>query len=571
MLLLLIFALLAGAGTALTPCVLPVLPALLSASATGGRRRPAGIVIGLVACHTLAVVALATVIDGVGLASGTVRAVAVAVLALFGVALIWPRLGDLLERPLQRLARFGPRDSGHGFWSGLLVGGALGFVYAPCAGPILAAVVAAGATGGTTGRIVAVALAYGIGSGVVLFALAVGGRTVLGRIRGVGRGPALQRALGVVMVLTAVAMGTQADVRFQTALADHLPQFVVNPTGGIERSAAAKTRLADLRGKARFDRATAEGRRAPGTTRASARYLDLGPAPGFQGGGRWLNTPRPLELDKLRGRVVLVDFWTYTCINCIRTLPYLRSWDARYRRQGLTVVGVHTPEFPFERKTANVRDAIARNRLRYPVVQDNGYRIWNAFGNQYWPAKYLIDARGRVRYTHFGEGDDDRTESAIRALLAERGDGALGARARRARAIEPGKGAQTPETYFGAKRAQGWLAPPVPGTRTYRDQGRPPLNGFVLGGRWRVTGESATAVRGATVRARFRARRVYLVLRSSDRRRRAVRVRVDGRPARTIAVRGDDIYTAVDLPAAGEHDLRLDFDAGVSGYAFTFG
>ena len=189
MALLLIFALLAGAGTALTPCVLPVLPALLSASATGGRRRPAGIVIGLVVCHTLAVVALATVIDGVGLASGTVRTGAVIVLGLFGAALIWPRLGDALERPLYRLARFGPKDSGRGFWSGLAVGGALGFVYAPCAGPILAAVVAAGATGGTTGRIVAVAVAYGIGSGVVLFALAVGGRKLFERVKAVGRGP----------------------------------------------------------------------------------------------------------------------------------------------------------------------------------------------------------------------------------------------------------------------------------------------------------------------------------------------------------------------------------------------
>ena len=184
-----------------------------------------------------------------------------------------------------------------------------------------------------------------------------------------------------------------------------------------------------MRGEAKFDRATAESRPASGATRASSRYLDLGPAPGFRGGGRWLNTPRPLALEALRGRVVLVDFWTYTCINCIRTLPYLRSWDQRYRREGLTVVGVHTPEFPFERKTANVRSAIAQNRLRYPVVQDNGYGIWNAFGNQYWPAKYLIDARGRVRYTHFGEGDYKGTETAIRALLAEAGDRRLGARA----------------------------------------------------------------------------------------------------------------------------------------------
>ncbi len=571
MLLLLIFALLAGAGTALTPCVLPVLPALLSASATGGRRRPAGIVLGLVVTHTLAVVALATIIDGVGLASGTVRAGAVAVLALFGLALIWPRLGHALERPLYRLARFGPKDSGHGFWSGLAVGGALGFVYAPCAGPILAAVVAAGATGGTTGRIVAVAAAYGVGSGAVLFALSVGGRKLFERVRGVGRGPTLQRALGVVLVLTAVAMGTQADVRFQTALADHLPQFVVNPTRAIESSAAAKSRLAELRGRSRFDRATAAPKPVRDASGARSRYLDLGPAPGFAGGGKWLNTPRPLNLKALRGRVVLVDFWTYTCINCIRTLPHLRTWDKRYRRDGLTVVGVHTPEFPFERKTANVRDAIERNGLRYPVVQDNAYGIWNAFGNQYWPAKYLIDARGRVRYTHFGEGDYAATESAIRALLAESGDRRLGARAERARALKPGAGAQTPETYFGAKRAQGWLTPPRPGTRTYAVPRRPPLNAFALGGRWKVTGESATAVRDATVSARFRARRVYLVLRSADRRRRSVRVHLDGKQRRTLTVRGDDIYTAVDLPAAGEHDLKLDFEAGVSGYAFTFG
>ena len=223
--------------------------------------------IGLVVCHTLAVVALATVIDGVGLAvghrphgrgggAGGVRRRA--------------HLAPPRRRARAPAAAAGPLRAaatpGHGFWSGLAVGGALGFVYAPCAGPILAAVVAAGATGGTTGRIVAVAVAYGIGSGVVLFALAVGGRQVFERVKGVGRGPALQRALGVVMVLTAVAMGTQLDVRFQTALADNLPQFVVNPTGAIERSAAAKTRLADLRGQAKFDRATAKARRAPGTT-----------------------------------------------------------------------------------------------------------------------------------------------------------------------------------------------------------------------------------------------------------------------------------------------------------------
>ncbi|MGI8846303.1 MAG: cytochrome c biogenesis protein DipZ [Thermoleophilaceae bacterium] len=570
MALLLIFALLAGAGTALTPCVLPVLPALLSASATGGRRRPAGIVLGLVASHTLAIVALATVIDGVGLADGAVRTIAVVVLALFGLVLLWPRLADQVERPLSRLATLGPKDKGHGFWSGLVVGGALGFVYAPCAGPILAAVVAAGATSRTTGQTVAVALAYGIGSGVVLFALGVGGRQVVERIRRAGRGPVVQRVMGVILVATAIAMAGQFDVRFQTALADHFPGFVTNPTGAIERSGAVSDRLADVGGRARFDAATAEAKPVETDTGAASRYRNLGAAPGFAGGGAWLNS-KPLTKTGLRGRVVLIDFWTYTCINCIRTLPQLTAWDAKYRSKGLSVIGVHTPEFPFERKTANVRQAIAQNHIRYPVVQDNGYKIWNAFGNQYWPAQYLIDARGRVRYTHFGEGGDEKTEAAIRALLAEAGDSPLGKEVGN-RAVAAGSGQQTPETYLGSKRAQGWVpTPPADGVNDYPGVADPPLNAFALRGRWKVTGEEATAVRGASLDARFKAQKVYMVLRSKGKRPRKVGVELDGRSRKAVTVTGDRLYTLVDLPRAGEHHLRLRFVPGVSGYAFTFG
>ena len=572
--LLLLFALVAGAGTALSPCVLPVLPALLSAGAAGGRRRPLGIVLGLVVTYTVAVVALTTVIDGVGLTGGTVRIFAVVVLALFGVALLWPALGERLERPLYRLARLGPTDAGHGFASGLLVGGALGFVYAPCAGPILAAVVAAGATRTTSAEEVAVALAYGIGSGVVLLLFAVGGQRVAERVRAMGRGPTLQRVLGVVLVLTSVAMATQLDVRFQTAIADRLPAFLVNPTGGIERSSAVEHRLADLRGGGRFDSSKGRGRRAAGATESSARYSDLGAAPGLDRGGRWFDTPgdRPLTPASLRGHVVLVDFWTYTCINCIRTLPYVTSWDRRYRREGLTVVGVHTPEFPFERKAANVRRAIADNHIEYPVVQDNRYRVWNAFGNQYWPAKYLIDAKGRVRYTHFGEGGYEKTESAIRALLAERGDGRIGARAKAEGVVRPGGGAQTPETYLGSKRAEGWLpGSPTDGVHDYPGARGLPLNGFSLKGRWKVTGEGATAVRGASLDAHVRAQKVYLVLRSAGKRPRSVGVSVDGRASRPVTVTGDRLYTLVRLPRAGDHRLHLRFAPGVSGYAFTFG
>ena len=337
-----------------------------------------------------------------------------------------PALAARVEAPLTRLARFGPRGRGEGFWSGLLVGGGLGFVYAPCAGPILAAVVSVSATQGASGELVAVALGYAAGSALVLLLLAYGGRRVLDRLRAAGRGPAVQRALGVVMVATAVAVATDLDVRFQTALANDFPAFLTNPTRALERSGAVEDRLADLRGRARF----AESRRTAPIAGPGFRCWAAHPTSPATSAGSTRRAGAPLDLRELRGQVVLVDFWTYTCINCIRTLPYLRAWDGRYRRRGLTIVGVHTPEFAFERDADNVERAIAQNQLRYPVAQDNEFATWNAWGNQYWPAKYLIDARGRVRYAHFGEGAYDETESAIRALLAEAGAARLGAPAR---------------------------------------------------------------------------------------------------------------------------------------------
>ena len=247
MTLLVLFAIAAGAGTALSPCVLPVLPALLSAGASGGRRRPLGVVLGLATTFTITVAGFASVIDGVGLGDGTLRSLAVIALLVFGLALLMPKLADRIEAPLSRLARFGPRSTGEGFWSGLGVGAALGFVYAPCAGPVLAAVISVGAASGSS---LAVALGYALGTAVVLLVFCLGGRRLLSPVR---RWPVLQRALGIVMVLTALAIAGQADLRFQTALAEHAPGFLVNPTGSLERSKPVEERLARLRGKSRFD------------------------------------------------------------------------------------------------------------------------------------------------------------------------------------------------------------------------------------------------------------------------------------------------------------------------------
>src|SRR3954447_6166077 len=245
MALLMLFALVAGAGTALSPCVLPVLPALLGAGLTGGRRRPVGIALGLAATFTVTIVGLASVIDGVGLGPGLTRTLAVVVLIGFGVVVAVPSLAARLEAPLARLSRLGPRSRGDGFASGLLVGAALGFVYAPCAGPILAAVIAVGAA---SSRTVPVGLAFALGSAIVLLALSLGGRALAGRLRATARGPGLQRALAAVLVLTGVAMAANLDVRFQSAIADHLPAALVNPTHGLETSHAVSSRLDDLRG-----------------------------------------------------------------------------------------------------------------------------------------------------------------------------------------------------------------------------------------------------------------------------------------------------------------------------------
>jgi thiol-disulfide isomerase/thioredoxin len=308
----------------------------------------------------------------------------------------------------------------------------------------------------------------------------------------------------------------------------------------------------------------------------------LGRAPDFTDTQRWFNTGgHELSLSQLRGRVVLVDFWTYTCINCIRTLPALRAWDDRYRDRGLTIIGVHTPEFPFERNAGNVADAIAQNRLRYPVVQDNKYGTWSAWGNQYWPAKYLIDSKGRVRYTHFGEGEYSKTEVAIRSLLEEAGHGSLG-RAANASPETPSHGVETPETYLGYEKAQGFIPPIQPGKTRYRGHPNLPTSSFALAGAWNVTRDAATAVNAASVDAHFGARKVFLVLSSAHGRPGHVRVLLDGRPV-SPAEAGDDVhggyvtvhrqrlYSLVSLPRVERRRLTLAFERGVSAYAFTFG
>jgi thiol-disulfide isomerase/thioredoxin len=372
-------------------------------------------------------------------------------------------------------------------------------------------------------------------------------------------------------------MAFNLDIHFESYLAANAPAFLINPTGGLEKSSALRRPLADLRGgSSGFGESTAEAH-------PMSHLRDLGQAPDFTDTQRWFNTPdgRPLSLAGLRGRVVLLDFWTYTCIDCLRTFPELRALDARYRTDGLTIVGVHTPEFEFEKNPGNVAEAIAVNHLRYPVVQDNDYGTWNAYANQYWPAKYLIDAKGRIRYVHFGEGDYGTTEKAIRSLLAERGAPKLGSETA-VKAQVPSAGVTTPESYLGGARAQSVVNGPLRhGVHPYTLPANIPEDHLAYGGRWRIEADSATAAGASEVKLNFKARRAFLVL-GSPGGPKPLRVLLDGHPI-PDRLAGDDVrggvatidrqrlYSLVDLPDVQRHTLTLEFAPGISGYAFTFG
>jgi cytochrome c biogenesis protein CcdA/thiol-disulfide isomerase/thioredoxin len=575
MLLLMLFALVAGAGTAITPCVLPVLPALLSASGAGGRRRPLGIVLGLAITFTITIVALASIAKGVGLGAGVTRTIAVVVLVAFGLVMLIPELSARLEAPLSRLARFGPKTRGTGFWTGLGVGGALGFVCAPCAGPILAAVISVSASGHTTAKVVAVAIAYVVGLSAVLLLYSVLGRRLIAWIRLRAGGHKVERTLGVVLLITGVVIATNLDVRFEDFLArntTNLPGFLTDPTRGLENSGTVAKRLADLRPTSGFALRQQQASTKPVSTEIGVSIPGvktpalpkLGPAPQFVGTEDWFNTPgdRPLTLSGLRGHVVIVDFWTYTCINCIRTLPFIEGLYKTYHRYGLEIIGVEAPEFEFEKEAANVAQAIKSDGLTYPIVQDNNLSTWNAYQNEYWPADYFIDADGNVRHTQFGEGDYKEDEAVVRQLLHDAGARQL-PQPMSAHAILPSTQLGTAETYLNPQRAQGFSTSLTSGTRTYsvEPESQLHLNEFSLGGRFDVSSESITpAGSEAEIEGGIQAQHEYLVMTSAGSVPRTGEVLLDGKPIPNkyagadvhngrFTVSGQRLYSLVSFPS----------------------
>ena len=530
MLVLVPIAFAAGVITVFTPCILPVLPIVL---AGGTQRRPYAIAAGLVTTFTAFLLAGAWLWGLLGIGEKHQIQIGAVLLGVLALTLLLPRIGEWIERPLAFLTRRRIGSAGGGF----LLGASLGLVFVPCGGPILAALTSNVARDRVGGWLVVIAIAYALGAALPMLALAAGSRRVASGFR--RHAQAVRIAGGVLMAAAAVVIYNGWAESLQTKV----PGYASWLQDAIEGNATAKGKLSSLNG----------------TRPAASKYQE---APDIQGISAWINS-KPLTTKGLRGKVVLVDFWTYSCINCLRTLPYLKSWDDRYRTRGLVIVGVHAPEFAFEHSEGNVREAVERLGVRYPVALDNDFATWNAFHNQYWPADFLLDRSGRIREYHVGEGGYAETEQKIRSLLGSSLPPALD------QADELPTGLRTPETYLGYARIGNYVGSPVRPDEPARYRFRPslPPDTFEYAGTWTVESERILAGLGARLRLHFLARSVHLVLTG----RGDVLVKLNGRTLRTVHVTADKLYTLVSQKQSRDGVLELRFTPGLSAYAFTFG
>lgn len=603
MTILLLFAFLSGLVTIAAPCIWPLLPIILSSAATGGHRRPLGVTLGIMLSFTILTLTIAYLVRIIPFDPEILRYVAVMIISILGLTLLIPALGARLEGAVSTLSnKIRPKTSAtdDGFNSGFLTGISLGIVWTPCAGPILATIATLAATRSLNGDIIFVTIAYIVGVGIPLFFFAVAGRHFFTRMSALSRYTGrIQQVFGGIMLVTALLIATGTDRTLQARLLNAFPSYS-NFLLKLETTGNVQQELDRLRNN--------EPSNAPMPTMAFPQAGDatglpkLRAAPDFVGITHWLNSDG-VHINDLKGKVVLIDFWTYTCINCIRTLPYVTGWYEKYKpsdsegkEDGLVVIGVHTPEFEFEKKTENVEGAIKQYTINYPVAQDNDFATWRAYDNHYWPAKYLIDADGVIRYTHFGEGDYDITEENIQKLLKEAGmpsdseggpadsEGMKGDKELLNIQEQTPTGQQTPETYLGLARMAGYASPerPTSGTTTYSLPNSLSTNEFAYSGSWNLQNESATVKeQGAGLLLKFYAKDVYLVItpvNTDDQ----IAVFVDDQAV--VAVAGNDVeqgYVAIDKPRLyhlvslkekGEHLLQLNFQTpGTQVFAFTFG
>jgi cytochrome c biogenesis protein CcdA/thiol-disulfide isomerase/thioredoxin len=590
--LLFVLAYLGGVLTIISPCILPVLPFVFARADRPFLKSGLPMLIGM--ALTFAIVAtLAAVAGGWAVAANEYgRIAALVLLALFGIALLFPAIADRVTQPLValggRLSQSADGSSG-GFVPSLLLGVATGLLWAPCAGPVLGLILTGAALQGANIQTTFLLLAYAAGAATSLaLALLVGGRVFAAMKRSLGAGEWVRRGLGVLVLVAVAAIALGVDTNY-------LANVSLAQTSAVEQKLIDK-----LRGPNNTAMTPAGGAMQPNPSmmmKANAPHESAGALPvegtmpSLDGAVEWLNS-KPLTAEALRGKVVLVDFWTYSCINCLRTIPYVRAWAEKYKNDGLVVIGVHTPEFAFEKQPANVKKAVADLKIDYPVAIDNNYAIWRAFDNMYWPAHYFIDAQGRIRHHHFGEGEYAKSEEVIRQLLREAGKNVpeqlTDVRGTGAEAAPDMANIKSPETYLGYDRAENFMSPGGAVRDESHDYAAGVLkrNDWSLAGSWTVDPENAALDRaGGAIRYRFHARDLHLVLGPGT----------DGKPVRfkvTIdgAVPGAD--HGVDTDANGEgivtgqrlyqlvrqegevrdRTFEIQFlDPGVQAFAFTFG
>lgn len=572
MILLTLFAFLAGIVTILSPCILPLLPVILSSSDAGGKQKPLGVVVGFIASFTFFTLFLTSFVRWCGIAPDSLRFLSIAVLGIFGVSLLLPRFQTMLEVLFSRLANKMPSAARHqGFVGGILIGLSLGLLWTPCVGPILASVITLAVTGTVTAHTFLITFAYAVGTALPMFLVMLVGSAALKKVPWLVRNTQkIQRGFGVIMIATAAAIYLHIDRQFQTYILEAFPNYGIGLTQ-FEDNNHVLEQLRRLRGEP-IDEA--------GLGKPMTDLMPKGmPAAELIGGGEWFNS-EPLRLSELKGKVVLIDFWTYSCINCQRTFPYLRDWWEKYQGSGLVIIGVHSPEFEFEKNPANVQRAIEDFSLTYPIMQDNQFETWRAYKNRYWPAKYLIDKDGNIRYTHFGEGEYDETERKIQELLAETGEDVSGVSVSNS---EYQIYSRTPELYLGYSRIE-HLASPEPvrpeQQTTFSAPLRIPDNKFAYSGSWTVMSEYAAPHAGAQLFLNFEAKEVFLVARPEDGTVGTMQIMMDGEVAALgedvdggkVTVDSDRLYKLILLPEPGRHLLRIDFPEGnVEVYAFTFG
>jgi len=564
MILLIAFAFLAGFITILSPCILPILPIVLSGTVSSGKRKPLGIVTGFVLSFTFFTLFLAAIVKATGLPADSLRAISIIIILLFGISLLLPQFQVLMEKLFTKLSgRFVVKGVHEGFGGGLLIGLSLGLVWTPCVGPIIASVITLAATSTVNFAAFFITFAYALGSAIPMFAIMYGGRGLLQRIPWLlPNTEKIQKAFGVLMILTAIGIYFNIDRSFQTYILDKFPQYGVGLTS-IEDNDAVKNQLEKLKGD-------------------DTDSVSNESAPELIQGGDWFNS-EPLKIKELKGKVVLVDFWTYTCINCIRTLPYLRSWHEKYSDNGLVIIGVHTPEFAFERESNNVKKAIEDFDLKYPVMQDNEYETWEAYNNRYWPAKYLVNKDGEIVYTHFGEGDYEVTEAKIQELLKEAGQTVTSSLTKESDSLAYNE--LSPETYLGSRRMLYLMGSGKAenGVQDFDLENNVSLNKFSLGGEWKVADEYSQSSKNAVLEYNFSGQKVFLVMKPTTGKG-TVKVLLDGKVISSemsgvdvkngvVAIDKDRLYELVDLSGkVGKHILRLEFQtSGVQVYAFTFG